>query len=83
MRLLWAGLITALFTSSPSLVKAHHENEADEDTLAFSPPFYPSPWADGSGEWEAAYLKAKDFVSQLTLVEKVNLTTGTGYMEIP
>lgn len=29
--------------------------------------------------WEA-YAKAKAFVSQLTLVEKVNLTTGTGWM---
>jgi beta-glucosidase len=29
-------------------------------------------------DWEDAYAKAKDFVSQLTLMEKVNLTTGTG-----
>ena len=28
--------------------------------------------------WEEAYAKAKDFVSQLTLAEKVNLTTGVG-----
>ena len=28
--------------------------------------------------WEQAYAKAKDFVSQLTLAEKVNLTTGVG-----
>jgi beta-glucosidase len=28
--------------------------------------------------WEDAYAKAKDFVSQLTLLEKVNLTTGVG-----
>lgn len=28
--------------------------------------------------WEDAYIKAKDFVSQLTLMEKVNLTTGVG-----
>lgn len=41
-----------------------------------SPPYYPSPWGDGSGGWEAAYEKARAFVSQLTLLEKVNLTTG-------
>ncbi|KAM7192079.1 family 3 putative glycoside hydrolase [Naviculisporaceae sp. PSN 640] len=35
-----------------------------------------NPDADG---WEEAYAKAKDFVSQLTLLEKVNLTTGTGW----
>ena len=43
-----------------------------------SPPFYPSPWADGSGGWADAYAKAVAFVSQLTLTEKVNLTTGVG-----
>ena len=32
-----------------------------------------------TGEWEDAYTKAKDFVTQLTLLEKVNLTTGIGY----
>jgi beta-glucosidase len=28
--------------------------------------------------WEKAYQQAKDFVSKLTLLEKVNLTTGVG-----
>jgi hypothetical protein len=43
-----------------------------------SPPAYPSPWGSGAGDWAAAYEKARAFVSQLTLMEKVNLTTGTG-----
>jgi len=47
-----------------------------------SPPFYPSPWGTGLGNWSAAYEKATAFVSQLTLVEKVNLTTGVGYVWI-
>jgi beta-glucosidase len=29
-------------------------------------------------DWAEAYRKAADFVSQLTLLEKVNLTTGVG-----
>lgn len=33
----------------------------------------------GQGEWGDAYEKARDFVSQLTLLEKVNLTTGVGW----
>lgn len=41
-----------------------------------SPPYYPSPWGTGAGEWASAYEKAIAFVSQLTLAEKVNLTTG-------
>ena len=43
-----------------------------------SPPSYPSPWGSGAGDWGAAYEKAHAFVSQLTLLEKVNLTTGVG-----
>lgn len=46
---------------------------------ATSPPFYPSPWGAGTGDWADAYTKARAFVSQLTLLEKVNLTTGVGY----
>ncbi|KAF4511498.1 hypothetical protein G6O67_003289 [Ophiocordyceps sinensis] len=49
--------------------------------LAYSPPHYPSPWMDPQAPgWEEAYAHARDFVSQLTLVEKVNLTTGIGWM---
>ncbi|ERT02749.1 hypothetical protein HMPREF1624_01051 [Sporothrix schenckii ATCC 58251] len=41
---------------------------------------FPSPWGQGSGDgWDAAYAQARAFVSNLTLVEKVNLTTGTGW----
>jgi hypothetical protein len=47
--------------------------------LETSPPFYPSPWMDPHADgWVDAYAKAKEFVSQLTLLEKVNLTTGIG-----
>lgn len=47
--------------------------------LAYSAPFYPSPWMNPNANgWEDAYAKAKAFVSQLTLMEKVNLTTGVG-----
>jgi hypothetical protein len=47
--------------------------------LATSDPFYPSPWMDPEAQgWQDAYAKARDFVSQLTLLEKVNLTTGIG-----
>lgn len=44
-----------------------------------SPPFYPSPWMNPNAVgWEEAYAKAKDFVAQMTLMEKVNITTGIG-----
>jgi len=44
-----------------------------------SPPSYPSPWAHGGDDWQVAYQKAQAFVSQLTLLEKINLTTGVGW----
>lgn len=47
-----------------------------------SPPYYPSPWADpttAGSKWQTAYEQAVEFVAQLTLTEKVNLTTGVGW----
>lgn len=41
-----------------------------------SPPKYPSPWGTGAGDWADAYKKAISMVEQMTLEEKVNLTTG-------
>ncbi len=59
---------------------------------ATSPPKYPSPWLTGDFDWtdtspvpangrtwQQAYEAAVAFVSQLTLLEKVNLTTGVGW----
>jgi len=44
-----------------------------------SPPSYPAPWMRGGNEWQDAYAKAQKFVSGLTLLEKINLTTGAGW----
>lgn len=50
-----------------------------QSELAYSPPFYPSPWMDPNADgWEDAYAQAEALVSQMTLLEKVNLTTGVG-----
>lgn len=63
-------LLTQLTDATPQLHKR---------ALSTSEPFYPSPWMDPQAQgWEDAYSKAKAFVSQLTLLEKVNLTTGVG-----
>lgn len=35
----------------------------------------------GGQGWDHAYKKAVEFVSGLTLLEKVNITTGTGWMQ--
>jgi beta-glucosidase len=58
-----------------------YQNHTSNGTLNApgSRPYYPSPWSSGKGDWAEAYAKAQAFVGQMTLLEKVNLTTGTGW----
>jgi hypothetical protein len=44
-----------------------------------SPPWYPTPKGGTDKSWEESYKKAAEMVKQMTLVEKVNVTTGTGW----
>ncbi|KAL1861773.1 hypothetical protein VTK73DRAFT_6915 [Phialemonium thermophilum] len=71
----------ALLASSPvSAAVTARDAQLHQRELATSDPFYPSPWMNPEANgWEDAYAKAKAFVSQLTLLEKVNLTTGIGW----
>lgn len=55
---------------------ASHLDARDSD--AFSPPYYPAPNGGWLSNWADAYEKAHQVVSNMTLAEKVNLTTGTG-----
>jgi beta-glucosidase-like glycosyl hydrolase len=55
--------------------------EAPPDGL--SPPWYPSPKGGIAKSWEASYKKASAMVSRMTLAEKVNVTTGTGWRMAP
>ncbi|CAI7676432.1 unnamed protein product [Penicillium pancosmium] len=67
------GLSLALLLSC----SAHAENiTSDTHFYGQSPPVYPSPEGTGSGNWEASYQKAKEFVGKLSAEEKVNLTAG-------
>ncbi|KAF2017320.1 glycoside hydrolase family 3 protein [Aaosphaeria arxii CBS 175.79] len=44
-----------------------------------SPPWYPSPKGGADALWSESYRKAAELVKQMTLTEKVNVTTGTGW----
>jgi len=44
-----------------------------------SPPWYPTPKGGSDASWADSYKKAAALVKQMTLVEKVNVTTGTGW----
>jgi len=58
---------------------ANNFHKLEKRAWATSEPSYPSPWMNpNAAGWEQAYQWAKDFVSQMTLLEKVNLTTGVG-----
>lgn len=45
-----------------------------------SPPWYPTPLGGTVKKWERSYGLAREMVGKMTLVEKVNITTGTGYV---
>ncbi|TVY20861.1 putative beta-glucosidase E [Lachnellula arida] len=44
-----------------------------------SPPWYPTPLGGTVSHWSESYNKAAVLVKQMTLPEKVNITTGTGW----
>ncbi|CAK7208931.1 beta-glucosidase [Sporothrix curviconia] len=68
------ALVAAVALGNAGLATAQAPAGAPELSL------FPSPWGQGGDDgWDAAYRKARAFVSNLTLVEKVNLTTGTGW----
>ena len=76
-----ASLAGCISTAAASPSADGADFQLHKRDLAYSPPSYPSPWMDPEAKgWEDAYAKAKAFVSQMTLLEKVNLTTGTGWM---
>ena len=51
----------------------------EEPPYGQSPPWYPSPRGGTVNQWASSYEKAAKMVSKMTLPEKVNVTTGTGW----
>ncbi|KAL2156589.1 hypothetical protein VTH82DRAFT_1334 [Thermothelomyces myriococcoides] len=75
-----AAALSCLFGSTLAVAGTVQSRETYDKPLARSEPSYPSPWMNPDAEgWAEAYAQAKAFVSQLTLLEKVNLTTGVGW----
>lgn len=71
-----AIIATALLGATASSAAAAGPPHPSPSSAAY----YPSPWGRGGpGGWDAAHASARAFVSRLTLAEKVNLTTGTGW----
>ncbi|KAJ5129716.1 uncharacterized protein N7515_005755 [Penicillium bovifimosum] len=86
----WAqlALVTLLI---PQILASPVPEESDSTTHLHvraaegyeSPPYYPTPPGGWVPDWTEAYSKAHRIVSNMTLAEKVNLTTGTGFFMGP
>ncbi|KAJ0418586.1 glycoside hydrolase superfamily [Aspergillus carlsbadensis] len=68
-------VLAALF---PLVVVGSESAVIKDDTYFYgqSPPVYPAPIVQPKGEWASAVARAKKFVAQLSVEEKVNLTAG-------
>ncbi|ANB13095.1 hypothetical protein AWJ20_1374 [Sugiyamaella lignohabitans] len=80
-----AGSLVSASSSPEELVLKAPSDGASPLNWATSPPYYPSPFAQRAidDQWAAAFAKAEEFVGQLTLAEKVNITSGIGWMMGP
>ncbi|OAA60386.1 beta-glucosidase [Niveomyces insectorum RCEF 264] len=73
---LWqSGLLGLALLSGSAAVKAELIT-SDTHFYGQSPPVYPTPNGNGTGNWADAYAQARALVAQMTLTEKVSLTGG-------
>ncbi|KAJ5380945.1 beta-glucosidase [Penicillium cataractarum] len=83
-RLAFVPLLAQAVSSTPVADPRHddavHLDQRDSAPEGYdSPPYYPTPYGGWASDWTSAYAKAQQVVSNMTLAEKVNLTTGTGF----
>lgn len=70
------GVVWLLLAAGGALV---YRKVQKEPPYGQSPPWYPTPKGGSSANWAESYKKAHAMVSRMTLTEKVNVTTGTGW----
>ncbi|KAL9105027.1 MAG: hypothetical protein Q9163_000124 [Psora crenata] len=68
-----AALVVLLVLALPKHLKAFGPRDG------LSPPWYPTPRGGAAKTWQTSYEKASAMVEKMSLVEKVNITTGTGW----
>jgi beta-glucosidase len=71
------GIVWLLLAAGGAFV---YKKYKEEPPYGQSPPWYPTPKGGASANWADSYKKAYAMVSRMTLAEKVNVTTGTGWM---
>ncbi|CAK7204822.1 hypothetical protein SEUCBS139899_007584 [Sporothrix eucalyptigena] len=70
------GVVFFLIAASGGFV---YKKLGEEPAYGQSPPWYPTPRGGTAKSWADSYAKAADLVRRMTLPEKVNITTGTGW----
>lgn len=78
----WAQALyvgVALFVVMLAATAFGYKKYQQEPPYGQSPPWYPTPRGGTAGTWAKSYEKAAKMVSKMTLAEKVNVTTGTGW----
>ncbi len=80
-----SGIASLLALSQAITVNTSAPEASADDPYNHSPSFYPSPQGGRlhDGKWQAAYHRARSLVDQMTITEKVNLTTGIGALNGP
>jgi hypothetical protein len=73
----WLSLALGPF-ASPSLARSVGPRDAVPEGYRAAP-YYPTPHGGWLDSWKEAYTKAQALVSQMTLAEKTNITSGVGY----
>ncbi|KIH93804.1 beta-glucosidase [Sporothrix brasiliensis 5110] len=76
LALVVGGTILLLTAASGGFV---YKKLGEEPLYGQSPPWYPAPLGGTAQTWADSYTKAAKLVSRMTLPEKVNITTGTGW----
>ncbi|OLN96450.1 putative beta-glucosidase E [Colletotrichum chlorophyti] len=74
------ALLTAMWIAISAGGAVMYKKFKGPPPTGLSPPWYPTPKGGISKKWAESYRKARDLVSEMTLPEKVNITTGTGWM---
>ncbi|KAK3299320.1 glycoside hydrolase family 3 protein [Chaetomium fimeti] len=72
----WLSLALSLF-ASPALARSVGPRDPVPEGY-HAAPYYPAPYGGWLDSWKDAYAKAQDLVSQMTLAEKTNITSGVG-----
>jgi hypothetical protein len=74
----WLSLVASPFASF-SLARSVGPRDAVPEGY-HAAPYYPTPHGGWLPSWSDAYAKAQALVSQMTLAEKTNITSGVGYL---